>query len=70
MLTNVHREWVDGLPELLLDDGAPYPKSQVVPYAYRHSYAQRHANAGTAVDVCSPKFLGTRCCTRPSVITG
>jgi integrase len=50
-LTNFHREWVDSLPPLLLDDGAPFPKSLAVPYAYRHSYCQRHADAGTPMDV-------------------
>lgn len=29
----------------------------MVPYAYRHSYAQRHADAGTAVDVLA-ELLG------------
>jgi integrase len=50
-LTNFHREWVDSLPPLLLDDGTPFPKSLAVPYAYRHSYCQRHADAGTPMDV-------------------
>ena len=29
----------------------PFPKSLAVPYAYRHSYCQRHADAGTPMDV-------------------
>lgn len=50
-VTNLHREWIDSLGELLLDDGSRYPASDLVPYAYRHSFAQRHADAGTPVDV-------------------
>ena len=42
---------IDG--ELLGPDGAPAPfdPSLVTPYALRHSYAQRHADAGVPVDV-------------------
>ncbi len=46
-----HREWVDGLPPLLRTDGTEFDKTRVVPYAYRHTYAQRHADAGVPVDV-------------------
>jgi len=28
----------------------PFPRERVVPYAFRHSFAQRHADAGTPVD--------------------
>lgn len=51
------RIWADGLPELLSEDfdltGArvPFDRSRVYPYAFRHSYAQRHADAGTPTDV-------------------
>ncbi len=45
-----HREWVDGLG-LVGPDGEPYNTRPVVPYAYRHSYAQRHADAGVSPDV-------------------
>ena len=48
-----HREWVAGLPPLLRADGAEFDKARVVPYAYRHTYAQRHADAGVPVDVLS-----------------
>lgn len=47
------RRWVDGLPELLTDtldkDGQPLPfdRSRIFAYAFRHTYAQRHADAGT-----------------------
>jgi len=50
------RGWVDGLPRLDADErGAdgrlvPFPRERVFPYAFRHTYAQRHADAGTPVD--------------------
>lgn len=39
--------------ELLGPDGTPEPfdRSKILPYALRHSYAQRHADAGVPVDV-------------------
>ena len=46
-----HRAWIDHLPPLLRADGTEYDKTKVVPYAYRHSYAQRHADAGVPIDV-------------------
>jgi integrase len=46
-----HRIWVNSLPPLVLADGTEFDKAQVVPYAYRHTYAQRHADAGVPVDV-------------------
>ena len=46
-----HRIWVNSLPPLRLADGTEFDKTQVVPYAYRHTYAQRHADAGVHVDV-------------------
>ena len=46
-----HREWVDALPALRTDDGAEFDKTRAVLYAYRHTYAQRHADAGVAIDV-------------------
>ena len=51
MLENRHREWVDALPAPRTRDGAEFDKSRIIPYAYRHSYAQRHADAGVPVDV-------------------
>jgi integrase len=50
-LTDVHRRWVDALPALQGSDGLEFDRSAVFLYAYRHSYAQRHADAGTPVDV-------------------
>ena len=32
-------------------DGAEFDKTRIVPYAWRHSYAQRHADAGVPIDV-------------------
>lgn len=46
-----HRKWVKSLPPLLLHDGTAFNKDEVTLYAYRHSYAQRHADAGTPPDV-------------------
>jgi hypothetical protein len=57
-----HRQWVDALPEVMIAvkvevDGAlvtkmlPFDKKRMILYAYRHTYAQRHADAGVAVEV-------------------
>jgi site-specific recombinase XerD len=46
-----HRTWADSLPALRLEDGRDFDKAAVFLYAYRHSFAQRHADAGTPVDV-------------------
>jgi hypothetical protein len=49
--------WVRALPELHDDgidaagDRLPFDRSRIFPYAFRHSYAQRHADAGTPLDV-------------------
>ncbi|MFD3480593.1 hypothetical protein [Streptomyces sp. NPDC058695] len=51
------RTWVDSLPAINSDaldtDGnvIPFDRSLIFPYAFRHAFAQRHADAGTAVDV-------------------
>lgn len=55
-LQRAMRAWVMALP--CLDgpergvDGAPlpFPRERVFPYAFRHTFAQRHADAGTPVD--------------------
>ncbi|MEW5655919.1 site-specific integrase [Streptomyces cinereoruber] len=52
-MTSQHRKWVDNLPPLKLNTGKEFPKEDVIPYAYRHTYAQRHADAGVPVDVLS-----------------
>jgi integrase len=51
MLDNRHREWIDALPTLRTRDGAEFDKTKITPYAWRHSYAQRHADAGVPIDV-------------------
>ncbi|WP_433258595.1 hypothetical protein ACQPYK_24025 [Streptosporangium sp. CA-135522] len=43
--------WTGSLPALQLEDGREFDKTSVFLYAYRHSFAQRHADAGTSVDV-------------------
>jgi hypothetical protein len=51
------RLWADQLPALLADDldaaghQLPYDRYRIYPYAFRHSFAQRHADAGTPADV-------------------
>lgn len=51
------RDWVNEMADLhstVSDaDGNPQPfdRTRVYPYAFRHSYAQRHADAGTPIDV-------------------
>ncbi|WP_371666794.1 hypothetical protein OG985_03750 [Streptomyces sp. NBC_00289] len=61
-ISSYHRAWVTSLPDLLVpvvvsaDDArvtqlVPFDKTRVFPYAYRHCYAQRHADAGVPVDV-------------------
>ncbi|MET7717820.1 site-specific integrase [Streptomyces sp. NPDC005407] len=56
-LARAIRAWVDALPMLhsgnLDPDGVPLPydTAEIFPYAFRHSYAQRHADAGIRPDV-------------------
>lgn len=50
MLDDRHRKWADGLG-LFGRDGTEFDTSRIVPYAYRHTYAQRHADAGVPIDV-------------------
>jgi integrase len=46
-----HRDWIASLPPLLRADGTEFDKARIIPYAYGHTYAQRHADAGVPVDV-------------------
>ena len=57
-----HRAWADELPDVAVptavDDGGrqvtrmlPFSKEKIIPRAYRHTYAQRHADAGVDVTV-------------------
>jgi hypothetical protein len=59
-LDNAHREWVDSLPVLRTSDGRDFDKARIIPYAYRHSYAQRHADVGVAPDVLRELFYRHR----------
>jgi hypothetical protein len=58
--TNTHRQWINAIAGLLITtvtgpDGQQrqevFDRLAVIPYAYRHSYAQRHADEGVAPDV-------------------
>jgi hypothetical protein len=51
MLGDGNRRWVDTLGPLRGRHGIEFDTSRIVPYAYRHTYAQRHADAGVAIDV-------------------
>ncbi|HEX6527878.1 MAG TPA: tyrosine-type recombinase/integrase [Streptosporangiaceae bacterium] len=46
-----HRAWIGRLPVLRTSDGTEFPSERIVVYAYRHTYAQRHADAGVPIDV-------------------
>lgn len=46
-----HRVWVRAMPVLHTTDGVEFDKRKIVLYAYRHTYAQRHADAGVGIDV-------------------
>jgi integrase len=51
MLEGRHREWAGRLGPMRTRDGTEFDKARITPYAYRHTYAQRHADAGIPVDV-------------------
>jgi site-specific recombinase XerC len=46
-----HRIWLNLIGPLLRADGTEFDKTLITPYSYRHSYAQRHADAGIPIDV-------------------
>ena len=57
-----HRTWVNSLPPIIVPIAVeiegqrvtrmlPFDKAKIFLYAYRHTYAQRHADAGVNVDV-------------------
>lgn len=48
---NRHRARAGSLGTLATRDGTPFDPAKIVPYAYRHTYAQRHADGGVPVDV-------------------
>jgi integrase len=51
MLEGRHREWVDAMDGLCTSDGVAFDKAKIFPYAYRHTYAQRHADCGVPIDI-------------------
>ena len=61
-----HRDWLATLPTLRTRDGIEFDKSRVVPYGYRHTYAQRHADAGVPIDVLA-ELLDHRSFSMPPV---
>jgi integrase len=50
-LAVTHRAWADRTPALLGSDGVEFDRRKLFLYAYRHTYAQRHADAGVGIDV-------------------
>ncbi|MFD7338493.1 tyrosine-type recombinase/integrase [Streptomyces violascens] len=56
-LARAMRLWVQSIDEIHSEgtgpDGLPVPfdREKIFPYAFRHSYAQRHADAGVPIDV-------------------
>jgi integrase len=44
-------ERLDGTERDRAGNPVPFPRERITPYAFRHSFAQRHADAGTPVDV-------------------
>jgi len=76
LLDTRHRDWIDALALGRRDDGTEFDTSKIVPYAYRHSYAQPHADAGVAINCpieaarpphpgCHPALLPNRTSTSP-----
>ena len=54
------RAWVDSLAELHGPGDEPYDRSDVVIYSFRHSFAQRHADSGTPIEVLAELMGHTR----------
>jgi hypothetical protein len=46
-----HRIWLNSMGPLRRADNTEFEKTLITPYSYRHSYAQRHADAGVPIDV-------------------
>ena len=55
-LQRVMRTWINALPRLDAPERdaaghpVPFPRDGITPYSFRHTFAQRHADAGTPVD--------------------
>ena len=45
------RRWLRWIPKLVGPSSEEFPREWVIPYAFRHSFAQRHADNGTPLDV-------------------
>lgn len=54
------RTWIDALGELNGEDGGPYDRSRITIYSFRHSFAQRHADSGTPIEVLAELMGHTR----------
>ena len=50
-ISRIMRLWVNALPAVVDVDGSAFGREAIVAYAFRHSYAQRHADNGTPVEV-------------------
>jgi integrase len=50
-LARCHGQWAAALPVLRTTDGVEFDTARIMPYAWRHTFAQRHADAGVGVDV-------------------
>ncbi|MEU6721924.1 tyrosine-type recombinase/integrase [Nonomuraea sp. NPDC046802] len=56
-ISPIIRAFADAVPQLLAEefgpDGRhlPFDRSLIFPYAFRHAYCQRHADAGVSIDV-------------------
>jgi integrase len=46
-----HHDWAARLGPLRTRDGTLFDPARIILYAYRHTYAQRHADAGVPIDV-------------------
>lgn len=55
-LQRAMRQWLGALPRLDAPErdaaghAVPFPRDDITPYSFRHTFAQRHADAGTPVD--------------------
>lgn len=49
-LSNRVTKWIKRIPPLHDEDGTEYGREHLYLYALRHSYAQRHADAGVPID--------------------
>jgi integrase len=66
-LQRAMRAWALALPSLDGPDRdtagrpVPFPRERLVPYGFRHTFAQRHADAGTPVDTLKSYLATIRC---------